>query len=130
MITKFIFAKNQNEMYKFSDILEENKFKIQSEADNFIYLRKNSYGNIFIHIALLLIAFFFFQYAIFLNLVYFLYNFYVNSIIIFITTDTIDKEGNSIEFSDFDDLDIGINRVNESRDMVSDFKEVMGRFRK
>ncbi len=130
MITKFIFAKNQAEMYKFSDKLEEGKFKIQSEADNFIYLRKNSYGNIFIHIAFLLIAFFYFQYAIFLNLVYFLYNFYVNSVIIFITTETIDKDGNSIEFSDFNDLDIGNKNINENRDMVNDFKEVMGRFRK
>lgn len=129
MITKFIFAKNRNEMYKFSDKLESAKFKVQSESDNFIYLRKNRYGNIFIHIALILIALFYFQYAIFLNLVYFLYNFYVNSIIIFITTETIDKEGNSIEFSNFDDLDIG-NNSGGSRDMVNDFKEVMGRFRK
>ena len=130
MITKFIFAKNQKEMYKYSEVLEESKFKVQSEGDNFIYLRKNHKGNIFVHIAFLLIALFYYPYAIFVNLFYFLYNFYVNSVVIFITTETIDKEGNSIVFSDFDDLDINNNKDNKNRDMFKDFKQVMGRFKK
>ncbi len=130
MINKFIYAKNQEEMYKFSSILEDNKFKVQSEADNFVYLRKNSWGNIFVHIAFILIALFIFQYAIFLNLVYFLYNFYVNSIIIFVTTETLDKNGDEIEFSNFDDLDIFGQGSNENRDMIEDVKTVIRKSKK
>ena len=48
---KFIFAKNQNEMYKTADLLEEKKYKVKSEDKNYILLRKNAYGNILIHIA-------------------------------------------------------------------------------
>lgn len=130
MITKFIYAKNQKEMDKFSSILEDSKFKVQSEADNFVYLRKNNRGNIFVHIAFILIAFFIFPYAIFVNLVYFLYNFYVNSIIIFVTTETLDKDGEEIEFSNFEDLDIFGQGSNENRDMIEDVKTVIRKSKK
>ncbi|WP_409198621.1 hypothetical protein ACA135_01895 [Methanobrevibacter acididurans] len=131
MMPKFIFAKNQNEMYKTADLLEEKKYKVKSEDKNYILLRKNAYGNILIHIAIILIALFYFNYIIIITILYFLYNFYKNSVVILITTESKDEDGNPLDFIKLEDLeDFYSGPGNQDRDMIEDFKNVIKKSRK
>jgi hypothetical protein len=130
MLPKFIFAKNQKEMYEFSDLLESKKYKIKSEDKNYVLLRKNVYGNIFIHIAALLVALFYYPYAIIINILYFLYNFYMNSVVILVTTETMDDEGNPLEFIKLNDLEDFSEQSQQDRDIFEDFKNVIKRSKK
>ena len=121
MMPKFIFAKNQSEMYKTADLLEEKKYKVKSEDKNYILLRKNAYGNILIHIAIILIALFYFNYIIIITIIYFLYNFYKNSVVILITTESKDEDGNPLDFIKLEDLeDFYSGPGNQDRDMIED----------
>lgn len=131
MMPKFIFAKNQSEMYKTADLLEEKKYKVKSEDKNYILLRKNAYGNILIHIAIILIALFYFNYIIIITIIYFLYNFYKNSVVILITTESKDEDGNPLDFIKLKDLeDFYSGPGNQDRDMIEDFKNVIKKSRK
>lgn len=131
MMPKFIFAKNQSEMYKTADLLEEKKYKVKSEDKNYILLRKNAYGNILIHIAIILIALFYFNYIIIITILYFLYNFYKNSVVILITTESKDEDGNPLDFIKLEDLeDFYSGPGNQDRDMIEDFKNVIKKSRK
>ena len=142
MIPKFIFAKNQEKMYEISDLLVNKKYKIKSEDKNYVLLRKSAYGNIFVHIGVLLIALFLIKllialflinYAIIINVIYFLYNFYMNSIILLVTTEKFDDEGKPLEFIDLYDLEDFVyesGKTEKNRDIVEDFKNVIKRSRK
>ena len=119
MIPKFIFVNK--------------KYKIKSEDKNYVLLRKSAYGNIFVHIGVLLIALFLINYAIIINVIYFLYNFYVNSIILLVTTEKFDDEGKPLEFIDLYDLEDFVyesGKTEKNRDIVEDFKNVIKRSRK
>ena len=132
MIPKFIFAKNQEKMYEISDLLVNKKYKIKSEDKNYVLLRKSAYGNIFVHIGVLLIALFLINYAIIINVIYFLYNFYMNSIILLVTTEKFDDEGKPLEFIDLYDLEDFVyesGKTEKNRDIVEDFKNVIKRSR-
>lgn len=101
-----LYAKNTNVMDELTEIFLDSKYKIKSEEDNYVLLRKTNYGNIIIHILFLLVALFLNSYAIIINLIYFCYNFFKKSNIILITTDTLDTEGNPVEFDNVEDLEV------------------------
>ncbi|MBE6500150.1 MAG: hypothetical protein E7Z80_06375 [Methanobrevibacter thaueri] len=97
-------ADNSNEMDKISEELSQNKFKTIDKQNNFILMKKRRYGNILIHVVCLLIALQFLSIMIFVNVVYFTYSFIWASPNVLITTETVDDEGNPLEYSNMDEV--------------------------
>ena len=97
-------ADNSKEMDKISEELSQHKFKTVDQQDNFILMRKRRYGNILIHVVCLLIALQFIGLVIFVNVVYFAYSFLWASPNVLITTETVDDEGNPLEYSNMDEI--------------------------
>ena len=97
-------ADNSKEMDKISEELSQYKFKTVDQQDNFILMRKRRYGNILIHVVCLLIALQLIGPVIFVNVVYFAYSFLWASPNVLITTETVDDEGNPLEYSDMNEI--------------------------
>lgn len=104
MVLYILKADNQKQMDDLSEELSQYKFKTQDKQDNFILMKKRRYGNILIHVVCLLIALQFLSLVIFINVVYFTYSFIWASPNVLITTETVDDEGNPLEFNDMDEI--------------------------
>ena len=97
-------ADNSKDMEKISEELSQHKFKTVDTQDNFILMRKRRYGNILIHVVCLIIALQFIGLVIFINVAYFAYSFLWASPNVFITTETEGDDGETLEFSDMDEI--------------------------
>lgn len=102
-------AKDSKDMEKISEELSEKKFRVREKQDNFILMHKKRYGNPIIHAVCLIIALGFLSIALFVNVVYFTYSYLFASPNVLITTETVDDEGNPLEFDSMDDV---LNKAN------------------
>jgi len=102
-------ADNSKEMKNISDELSQKKFKLVEEDKNYILMKKRRYGNILIHVVCLLIALQFIGILIFVNVVYFTYSFIWASPNVLITTETVDVDGNPLQFNTMDEV---LNKAN------------------
>ena len=102
-------AENIKEIEEISNTLSENKFKQIQQEDNYILMKKRRYGNILIHIICLIIALQFIGIVIFINVIYFSYSYIWASPNVLITTETLDKDGNKLEFNEMDEI---LNKAN------------------
>ena len=102
-------AENLKEIEEISNTLSENKFKQIQQEDNYILMKKRRYGNILIHIICLIIALQFIGIVIFINVIYFSYSYIWASPNVLITTETLDKDGNKLEFNEMDEI---LNKAN------------------
>lgn len=108
MKPKMYYAKNNN----IDDLVQrflDKKYKIYSEDNNFVLLKKNNYGKLLYHAIPLLLALFTNYLFIFVNLAYFIYSFFRKSDFILITSDKLDKEGNPLIFDDINHFDFETN---------------------
>jgi len=99
-----VYSKNLEEMNNNMDKLEDIGFHKNSSGDNYILAKKRVYGNIYIHLLIIVIALLFFAPIIFLNVIYFGYNIFKNSRFVLLTSEKKDEEGNDLEFVNFDKL--------------------------
>ncbi|MBE6502263.1 MAG: hypothetical protein E7Z79_07450 [Methanobrevibacter thaueri] len=97
-------ADNSKEMDEISEELSQHKFKTIEKEDNYILMKKRRYGNLLIHAVCLVIALWFVGIVLFVNVVYFTYSFLWASPNVLITTETVDDEGNPLEFSNMDEI--------------------------
>ncbi|MDR0901125.1 MAG: hypothetical protein LBM26_05640 [Methanobrevibacter sp.] len=104
-------AKDFDDMEEIAKPFLENSYKIMSSEPNYILIRKRNFGKIYIHVLFLFLILFVISYnsiliylACGLYIVYFLYYLFKKSKIILITTETLDKDGNPVEFDDIDDI--------------------------
>ena len=97
-------AKNDSEMNRISGELSEIKFKLIQEDKNFLLMKKNRYGNYYLHILFLFIGLFIFSPMLILNVVYFTYSYLWASPHVLITTEITDEEGNSLKFNNMDEV--------------------------
>ena len=68
-------ADNSKEMNSISQELSEKKFKTIQEESHYILMKKNRYGNYYVHILFLMIGLFYFYLALIVNVVYFTYSY-------------------------------------------------------
>ncbi|KZX10297.1 hypothetical protein [Methanobrevibacter filiformis] len=106
MKLKIIKAENQSEIGDLTQKFLDNKFKIVSEDDSFILFKKVRYGDIKVHILCIILALSVTQPFVILNVIYFGYNVFKRSEAVLITTETLDSNGNHLEFSNLDDISI------------------------
>ena len=99
-----LYADNPKKMNELSEELSEKKFKTIQSDDNFILMRKRRFGNPLIHAISLVLALFVFSLCIAINVVYFSYSYLWASPTVLITTETVDEDGNKIEFNDMDEV--------------------------
>ena len=104
MALYILHADNRDEMKEISNELSQKKFKTLQSEDNYILMKKRRYGNILIHIVCLLIALQFIGIVIFVNVIYFTYSFLWISPNVLITTETKGKDGESLKFSNMDEI--------------------------
>ncbi len=104
MVLYILSADNSKEMDKISEELSQYKFKTVEKQDNYILMKKRRYGNLLIHAVCLIIALGFVGMVIFVNVVYFAYSFIWASPNVLITTETVSEDGESLEFSDMDEI--------------------------
>lgn len=104
-------ANNSGEMEKISKDLSQHKFKTIEKEDNYILMKKRRYGNLLIHAVCLIIALSFIEILIFVNVVYFAYSFIWASPNVLITTETVADNGESLEFSNMDEILREANRL-------------------
>ncbi|MEA4956121.1 hypothetical protein SDC9_03501 [bioreactor metagenome] len=105
-------AKNFDDMEDIAEKFLDNRYKIMSSDSKHVILKKRNFGTIYIHILLLFLILFVVSYnSLVLYILcivyigYFVFNLFKNSKIVLITTESIDKEGNPVEFNNIDDLD-------------------------
>lgn len=101
---KIIHAKNSKEMGAIEKEFKENKFKEVSREDNYVLMKRKRYGNRVIQLGLLFFALFFFAPIIIINVVYFGYSFIARSPTVLITTETVGKDGEPLEFNTVDEV--------------------------
>ena len=99
-----LYADNPEKMDKISKELSEKKFKPIQSADNFILMKKRRFGNLLIHAISLILALFVSSPFIFVNVIYFSYSYLWASPTVLITTETVDEDGNKLEFNDMDEV--------------------------
>ncbi len=81
-------ADGPQEINKISEELSLQKFKKIQEEKHFILMKKNRYGNYYVHILFLFIGLFFFYFALIVNVVYFTYSYLWASPHVLITDET------------------------------------------
>ncbi|WP_409199762.1 hypothetical protein [Methanobrevibacter sp. DSM 116169] len=104
MTLSCVYSNNFDEMETIKEKLASVGYVINSEGDNYILVKKRAYGKIYIHLVLIAIAIFYTYPVIFLNLIYFGYNYIKKSNYILITTEKTDKDGNDLEFMDLEEI--------------------------
>ena len=95
---------DSKDMERISEELSQYKFNIIEEQDNFILMKRKKYGNPLIHAVFLIIGLFFLSIAIFVNVIYFAYSFLWASPNVLITTETVDDEGNPLEYNTIEEI--------------------------
>lgn len=104
MDLKIFYSIDSKKMNEDAKVLFDKGYKEHSKDENYILLKKRFYGNFYIHLIFILFALFVFSPLLFLNIIYFAYNFIKKSFFVLITTETKDQEGNDLEFDEFDEL--------------------------
>ena len=97
-------ADNSRQMNDISQELSQNKFKTIQEESHYILMKKNRYGNYYVHILFLLIGLFYFYLALIVNVVYFTYSYLWASPHVLITTETTSDDGEALEFNTMDEV--------------------------
>ena len=97
-------ADNSKDMKKKSEELSEYKFKVVTQEDNYILMKRKRYGNLLVHAVCLIVALFFLSLVIFINVAYFSYSYLWASPNVLITTETTDDEGNPLEYATMDEV--------------------------
>ena len=97
-------ADNSRQMNEISEELSENKFKKIQEEGHYILMKKNRYGNYYVHILFLMIGLFFFYLALLVNVVYFTYSYLWTSPNVLITTETKAEDGQPLEYNTMDEV--------------------------
>lgn len=97
-------AKNSDELNKISDELALKKFKTIEQDNHYILKKKKRYGNILIHVVVLLIALFYFAPAILINLTYFTYSYLWASPFVLITIETKAETGDDLIFNTMEEV--------------------------
>ena len=97
-------ADSSKEMNEISDELSQQKFKKIQEESHFILMKKNRYGNYYVHILFLMIGLFFFYLALLVNVVYFTYSYLWASPHVLITTDVKSEDGEDLMFNTMDEV--------------------------
>ena len=97
-------ADNSHEIDKISEELSEHKFKIIQEEKHFTLMKKNRYGNYYVHILFLLIGLFFFSPALLVNVIYFTYSYLWASPHVLITTEIKAEDGEDLEFNTMEEV--------------------------
>ena len=92
-----------------SNELSLKKFKVTQSDKNYILMRKKRYGNLLIHAICLIIALQFVGLVLLINVAYFSYSYLYASPNVLITTERVDDDGNSLEFSNMDEI---LNKAN------------------
>ena len=106
MKPKIVHARDKKVMDQLMELFIESKYKIQSSDWNYVLLKRNYYGNYAIHIVFLIIALVLNAWAIVINVIYFGYSLFGNSNVVLITTETLDENGNPLEFDDVEDIQV------------------------
>ena len=101
-----LHVKNEKNMTELADILYASKYKMEYREKHYILLKKKNYGHWLPHLIFIAIGLIFNSLAFILNVIYFSYCFFKKSNIILITTETVDDEGNPVEFDKVEDLEI------------------------
>lgn len=101
-----LHVKNEKDMTELADILYDSKYKMEYREKHYILLKKKNYGHWLPHLIFIIIGLIFNSLAFILNVIYFSYCFFKKSNIILITTETVDDEGNPVEFNKAEDLEI------------------------
>ena len=97
-------ADSSKQMNEISDELSQQKFKKIQEESHFILMKKNRYGNYYVHILFLMIGLFFFYLALLVNVVYFTYSYLWTSLNVLITTETRSETDEPLVFNTMDDV--------------------------
>ncbi|SDA50509.1 hypothetical protein [Methanobrevibacter millerae] len=97
-------ADSSKEMNKISQELSDKKFKKIQEENHFILMKKNRYGNFYVHILFLMIGLFYFYLALIVNVVYFTYSYLWASPHVLITTETKSEDSEDLEFNTMDEV--------------------------
>lgn len=106
MKPKIVHARDKKVMDQLMELFIESKYKIQSSDWNYVLLKRNYYGNYAIHIVFLIIALVLNAWAIVINVIYFGYSLFGKSNVVLITTETLDENGNLLEFDDVEDIQV------------------------
>lgn len=86
-------VETKEEMTKIAkDYVENKKYKTISAEDNHIILKKNSYGDLKVHIVLIVLGVFLSVLFFIGNVIYFGYNVFKRSKVVVITTEDINEE--------------------------------------
>ena len=97
-------ADSSKEMNEISDELSQQKFKKIQEESHFILMKRNRYGNYYVHILFLMIGLFFVYLALLVNVVYFTYSYLWASPNVLVTTDTKSESGEDLEFNTMEEV--------------------------
>jgi len=141
MKLKIIKAKNRDEIDEITQKLLDNKFKAVDEEESFVLVKRIRYGDIKVHMILIALALISPNVIIPLLIpscfivgfiVYFAYNVFKRSEAVLVTTEEFDKDGNPLEFSNLEDIDV-FNMVDEDvpdskiNSLISKLKSVFKR---
>ena len=99
MKPKIVHARDKKVMDQLMELFIESKYKIQSSDWNYVL-------NYAIHIVFLIIALVLNAWAIVINVIYFGYSLFGKSNVVLITTETLDENGNPLEFDDVEDIQV------------------------
>jgi hypothetical protein len=111
--TFILKAENQEDIDKIAKPFLDKGFKVISEDENHLIAKKRNFGSYFVHIIFILLILFVISYnswMIYLvcgvYIAYFLYFLFSKSEVVLITTESIDKDGNPVEFDNIEDIAI------------------------
>ena len=104
MKPKIVHARDKKVMDELMELFIESKYKIQSSDRNYVLLKRNYYGNYVVHTIFIIIALLI--WAIVINVIYFGYSLFGRSNVVLITTETLDENGNPLEFDDVEDIQV------------------------
>ncbi len=97
-------ADSSKEMNEITDELSQQKFKKIQEESHFILMKKNRYGNYYVHILFLMIGLFFIYLALLVNVVYFTYSYLWASPHVLVTTEVKSEDGENLKFNTMDEV--------------------------
>jgi len=111
--TFILKAENQEDIEKIAKPFLDEGFKVFSEDENYLIAKKRNFGSYYIHLIFIVLILFVISYTSWLLYVvcgvyiaYFLYFLFSKSKVVLITTETVDKDGNPVEFDNIKDIAI------------------------
>ena len=111
--TFILKAKNQEDIEKIANPFLDKGFKVISEDENYLIAKKKDFGRYYIHLIFIVLILFVVSYTSWILYVvcgvyiaYFLYFLFSKSKVVLVTTETVDKDGNPVEFDDIENIAI------------------------